>query len=293
MNIKKAEELSGVSRQNIRFYEREGLLCSNRNPENDYREYDDSHILTLKQIRAMRMVDMPLEQIRLVLAGKLSLAEASEAQQERLQDQQKQLDAAIAFCHELSSIQTLQAMNVDDILGRMERGENIKGLFQQWKEDYRKVVLNEREKVFTFIPDEAVTNPGEFTLALFSYANANGLDMVITKEGMYPEFTLNGIEYTAERFYNAVCGVPVATIRCSVKHPEDFEIDVPAKRKKIMKFLNASWLLVLFVLMNLHIFFSNDWLFTSWQGWVLLIGLGCLAFVSLYRMWLFHFNEKQ
>lgn len=39
MNIKTAEALSGVSRQNIRFYEREGLLTPDRNPENDYREW--------------------------------------------------------------------------------------------------------------------------------------------------------------------------------------------------------------------------------------------------------------
>ena len=46
MNIKKAEELSGVSRQNIRFYEREGLLHPERNAENDYREYREEHIHT-------------------------------------------------------------------------------------------------------------------------------------------------------------------------------------------------------------------------------------------------------
>ena len=44
MNIKQAEELSGVSRQNIRFYEREGLLYPDRNPENGYREYGEEHM---------------------------------------------------------------------------------------------------------------------------------------------------------------------------------------------------------------------------------------------------------
>lgn len=48
MNIKQAESLSGISQQNIRFYEREGLLTQDRNPENDYREYDMGHIETLK-----------------------------------------------------------------------------------------------------------------------------------------------------------------------------------------------------------------------------------------------------
>ena len=84
MNIKTAEALSGVSRQNIRFYEREGLLTPDRNPENDYREYQQSHIETLKRIRIMRMLDMPLDQIKLVLEGKLTPAEAAKEQKKKL-----------------------------------------------------------------------------------------------------------------------------------------------------------------------------------------------------------------
>ena len=98
MNIKKAEELSGVSRQNIRYYEREGLLHPERNPENDYREYGEDHIRTLKQIRAMRMLDMPLDTIKLVLDGKLSPGAAAAQQQRKLKEQQTQLAAAIRFC---------------------------------------------------------------------------------------------------------------------------------------------------------------------------------------------------
>lgn len=295
MNIKAAEELSGVSRQNIRFYEREGLLCPDRNPENDYREYGQEHIRILKQIRAMRMLDMPLDRIRLVLQGKLTPAEAAREQQQKLKQKQAELFAAIRFCQEWSTIQELETMDVDEILRRMEETENSKGLFQKWQEDYRKVVLSEREKVFTFIPDEAITNPREFTAALCAYANANALDMVITKESMYPEFTINGIEYTAERFYSVVQRIPVATIRCSVKYPEDFEPNLPVKKKRIMKLLNLSWLLGLVVLMNIPMILSIDWknLFTTWEGWMIILVVSILMFVSLYRMWLFHFNEKQ
>ena len=84
MNIKAAEERSGVSRQNIRFYEREGLLTPDRNPENDYREYGEAHVDILKRIRVMRMVDMPLDQIKRVLEGTLSPAQAAQAQKIKL-----------------------------------------------------------------------------------------------------------------------------------------------------------------------------------------------------------------
>lgn len=293
MNIKKAEELSGVSRQNIRFYEREGLLNPERNAENDYREYDEEHIRILKQIRAMRMLDMSLDRIRLVLAGRLSPAEAAAEQQQRLKQQQAQLAAAIRFCEEWQSLARLEDLDVDTVLGRMEQPENVPGLFRKWQEDYRKVVLSERQKVFTFVPDEAVTDPREFTAALFAYADKQGINMVITREGMCPEFTIDGIEYRAERFYTAVSRVPVAVIRCSVKHPEDFEPDVPGRRKKLMKWLSRGWPLVLYLLLLGSVLTTWEGVFSSWEGWLLMICIGLVTLFSMYWMQFFHFNEKQ
>ena len=295
MNIKAAEERSGVSRQNIRFYEREGLLTPDRNPENDYREYGENHVDILKRIRVMRMVDMPLDQIKQVLEGTLSPAEAAEAQKIKLKQQQEQLAAAIRFCEEWSGIQSLDALDSDQMIRRMESPENRAGLFQQWKEDYRKVVLSEREKVFTFVPDTPVITAREFTAALLAYADSNELDITIIKESMYPEFIINGIEYTAERFYTAVSRVPVATIRCQVKYPEDFEPDVPPARKKILKLLRFSWLLIPVLLAIVCMLVSGIWrdLIGAWEFWV---GLLCfLAFigVQLYRAGLLFFNHKQ
>lgn len=292
MNIKAAEELSGVSRQNIRFYEREGLLNPDRNPENDYREYQQEHIETLKMIRVMRMLDMPLDQIKLVLEGSISPAKAAKEQRQKLKAQQEQLSAAIRFCEEWSAFQTMEAVNVDEMISRMESSENVQGLFQKWVEDYRKVVLAEEKKLFTFIPDQAVTDPREFTEALFAYAEKNSLNLVITKESMYPEFTIDGIEYTAERVYNAVRGIPVATIRCKVKYPEDFEPDVPENRKKLMKLLNLGWWLIPAVAV-IFIMLAGRNVSSPLERWLMGLGVAAIIAVGLYRTWLFHFNEKQ
>lgn len=292
MNIKAAEELSGVSRQNIRFYEREGLLNPDRNPENDYREYQQEHIETLKMIRVMRMLDMPLDQIKLVLEGSISPAKAAKEQRQKLKAQQEQLSAAIRFCEEWSAFQTMEAVNVDEMISRMESSENVQGLFQKWVEDYRKVVLAEEKKLFTFIPDQAVTDPREFTEALFAYAEKNSLNLVITKESMYPEFTIDGIEYTAERVYNAVRGIPVATIRCKVKYPEDFEPDVPENRKKLMKLLNLGWWLIPAVAV-IFIVLAGRNASSPLERWLMGLGVAAITAVGLYRTWLFHFNEKQ
>ena len=292
MNIKAAEELSGVYRKNIRFYEREGLLNPDRNPENDYREYQQEHIETLKMIRVMRMLDMPLDQIKLVLEGSISPAKAAKEQRQKLKAQQEQLSAAIRFCEEWSAFQTMEAVNVDEMISRMESSENVQGLFQKWVEDYRKVVLAEEKKLFTFIPDQAVTDPREFTEALFAYAEKNSLNLVITKESMYPEFTIDGIEYTAERVYNAVRGIPVATIRCKVKYPEDFEPDVPENRKKLMKLLNLGWWLIPAVAV-IFIVLAGRNVSSPLERWLMGLGVAAITAVGLYRTWLFHFNEKQ
>ena len=294
MNIKQAEELCGVSRQNIRFYEREGLLYPERNPENDYREYSEEHIRILKQIRILRMLDMPLDRIRLVLQGKLSLSEAAREQELQLKKKQEKLNAAIRFCGEIKEISALEEMDVDMVLSKMTAPEAQESMFQNWLSDYRKVVLSEREKTFSFVPETAVTNAKEFTDALFTYADENDLNLVLTKESMYPEFTINGIEYTAERFYKPVQRIPTAIIRCTVKYPEDFEPDVPEQRKKYMKLLNLSWILIpcILVFLPLMIQMVKSGIFASWEGWVLLIMIVALIGAKSVLDWIYHFNEK-
>lgn len=294
MNIKQAEELCGVSRQNIRFYEREGLLYPDRNPENDYREYSQEHIRILKQIRILRMLDMPLDRIRLVLQGKLSLSEAAREQELQLKKKQEKLNAAIRFCGEIKEISALEEMDVDMVLSKMTAPEAQESMFQNWLSDYRKVVLSEREKTFSFVPETAVTNAREFTDALFTYADENDLNLVLTKESMYPEFTINGIEYTAERFYKPVNRIPTAMIRCTVKYPEDFEPDVPEQRKKYMKLLNLSWILIpcILVFLPLMIQMVKSGIFASWEGWVLLIMIVALIGAKSILDWIYHFNEK-
>ena len=294
MNIKQAEQLSGVSRQNIRFYEREGLLTPKRNPENDYREYGPEHIRILKCIRLMRMLDMPLDQIRSVLEGKTALCTAAAAQQTQLKEQMAQLSAAIQFCAELETIASLEELDTDAMLRRMEEPEQSEGFSRKWLEDYRKVVSAESQKVFTFIPEGPVTNAREFTDALVEYANREKVNLVITWESMYPEFTIDGVEYSAERLYSSVRGIPVASIRCEVKHPEDFEPDVSPGRKKLMKLLNFGWILVpfLFIILAVLLRVGRSGLLSSWEGWLLLLAVLTPAFLGLYCFWLYHFNEK-
>lgn len=290
MNIKQAEELTGVPRQNIRFYEKEGLLQPQRDPGNDYRHYSEEDIRTLKLIRALRMLDMPLPQIRAILLGNIPLAQAANEQQKRLEEQSRELEAAICLCEEFSALPGLEALDIDALLTQVDASEPSGGFFRDWLNDYRKVALSEHEKRFTFVPDGAVTTPREFTDALFQYARENDLDLVMLKESMQPFFTIDGIEYTAKRNYGRSYRVPVVTIHCEVLHPEDFEpVGVSPARRRIQKLFHHLWFPVLLCLL---ILLSRWDLIRSWEGWVILISLLAAVGAVSVRAWLLFYNEN-
>ena len=48
MKINEVEKIIGITKKNIRFYEKEGLLSPCRNKENGYREYNEDYIKKLE-----------------------------------------------------------------------------------------------------------------------------------------------------------------------------------------------------------------------------------------------------
>ena len=76
MRIREVEELVGISKKNIRFYEDAGLLKPGRSAENSYRDYTDEDIRTLRRIKLLRKLNMPLGEIRALLEGKSGMQES-------------------------------------------------------------------------------------------------------------------------------------------------------------------------------------------------------------------------
>ena len=62
MTIREIEELSGMPRANIRFYEAEGLLRPDRDT-NGYRNYSEEDLRILQKIRLLRALHVSLEDI--------------------------------------------------------------------------------------------------------------------------------------------------------------------------------------------------------------------------------------
>lgn len=61
MNTKQVEEVTGITRQNIRYYERQNLLEAARDTGNAYRDYSEEDVRRLKLIKMLRLLDMPLK----------------------------------------------------------------------------------------------------------------------------------------------------------------------------------------------------------------------------------------
>lgn len=216
-NIKEAEELTGISRQNIRYYEKMGLLNPKRDAGNGYRKYDEEDIGRLKAILLFRKLDMPLEEIRKLLDHEIDLQQALDTQKAYLQKEQQKLEAALAFCDTIRE-QDLAELDINRCLQEIEKQEKSGNTFADILHDYKAVAEMEKKRAFTFWPDDFCTTPRQMPDELCRYANENNLDLVITKEGMMPEFTLDGIEYRAVRIH-ARGGM---AIHAEMIHPEDY-----------------------------------------------------------------------
>ena len=64
MKINEVEALVHITKKNIRFYEEQGLLSPKRNSENGYRDYSEADVKILQQIKLLRKLGVPIEEIR-------------------------------------------------------------------------------------------------------------------------------------------------------------------------------------------------------------------------------------
>lgn len=69
MLIHHLSKASGIAIETIRFYERDGLLPHPQRLENRYRDYNDTHVERLAFIRHCRELDMPLAEVRALIAA--------------------------------------------------------------------------------------------------------------------------------------------------------------------------------------------------------------------------------
>ena len=236
MNTKQVEELTGMSRQNIRYYERMGLLEPARDDSNAYRDYSEEDVRRLKLIRMLRMLDMPLKDIQDIINEKVSLREAVRHQKEILQTQQKQLNAAIEVCTSIGREKD-DRPDVDGYLSRMETMEKNGGLFARFVDDYKQVVHEEQERKFSFYTESPVNTAAAFEKVLRKYAADHGQKFHMLKKGKYPEFVMGTETYTAVQILEKRKDdeKPSVKIVCEKKEPDQRNGQMPAKRRRALR----------------------------------------------------------
>ncbi|WP_231277374.1 MerR family transcriptional regulator, partial [Clostridium botulinum] len=69
MNIKLASEKTGLTKKAIKYYESVGLINPSKNSENNYRDYTEKDIIKLNLIASLRILDIPISEIKLLIEG--------------------------------------------------------------------------------------------------------------------------------------------------------------------------------------------------------------------------------
>ncbi len=126
MKINQVEELVGITKKNIRFYEEQGLIKPDRDPENKYREYSMNDVQKLLRIKLLRQLEVPCETIRKVTDGELDLTQCMNVQMDVLSKRQSDLEHAKDICAMVRAgggeLSDLNASGYLEEMARLERG---------------------------------------------------------------------------------------------------------------------------------------------------------------------------
>ena len=124
MRINKVEELVGISKKNIRFYEEKGLLNPKRNTENGYRDYSEEDVETLRKIKLFRQLSVPIEEILKLQQGYLTLEDCMRRHMIVLDREEENVRQRKSVCRQLeNSGNQLADMDTNKYLALMKEME--------------------------------------------------------------------------------------------------------------------------------------------------------------------------
>lgn len=91
MKTHDVEQLLGITKQALIYYEKEGLIKPTRN-KNNYREYNQNDIELLQLILTLRSMGISIDDIKLILSGDLSIRYCLKNKQEYFQQEKKKIE---------------------------------------------------------------------------------------------------------------------------------------------------------------------------------------------------------
>ena len=137
MTIKEVEKKLNISRANIRFYEKEGLLKPKRNDDNEYRNYSEDDLKRLEKILLFRKCNISIENIRLLFDGSKSIDEVFKEQISVIENEVKQLEGAKIICKKLAEEKSsLDKIDTEKYINMISSEEQKGNKFYNITEDY-------------------------------------------------------------------------------------------------------------------------------------------------------------
>lgn len=123
MKIKYVEELVGITRKNIRFYEEQGLLSPER-AENGYREYGQEDIRRLQQVKLLRKLGVSIDDCKRIFQGSVRLEDCLDRHLDALEQQKEHLTRMQAITEQIIGCHaTLQNLDIESCLDEVEKVE--------------------------------------------------------------------------------------------------------------------------------------------------------------------------
>ena len=131
MKINEVEAQVGITKKNIRFYEEQGLLSPRRNSENGYRDYGPEEVAALRQIKLLRKLGVPLEEIRQMQAGSSTVADGMRRHLVTLERERRNLEQSMELCRSMKEREVrLADLDAGALLEEMEELERSGTTFQ-------------------------------------------------------------------------------------------------------------------------------------------------------------------
>ena len=168
MKIKQVEELVGITRKNIRFYEDQGLLNVER-AENGYREYHQADVIRLQEIKLFRKMDISIEEMKLLFEKKKSLQICLEQHLKELDHRKEGLSKMQDMCERLVlEHRSLESLNAEDCLEEIEQMEKEGAKFM----NVNKTDVHKKKRTGAIIGAAVMTVLMLVTIIIVFWANA-------------------------------------------------------------------------------------------------------------------------
>ncbi len=158
--VKEVSTLSGISVRTLHYYDEIGLLKPTGKSEAGYRLYDDKALETLQQVLFFREFDIPLKEIKAIMANPaLDRKQILQMQRKMLTAKKERMERLIASIDDIlkgenkMDFAVFSKTEIEEMFRTMveHMPENMRdiaikefGSVEQWKEHYMEVVSSEK-----------------------------------------------------------------------------------------------------------------------------------------------------